>query len=240
MDLDAPIGDFVPELRAAYSGRAVGSLLNHRSGLADYSELPEYKLSVSSGDRAWPVPELLERCIALKHDNADFHYSNIGYLLLRMGLQRVSGKSYFSSISELVLQPLGIEGFAEWVEPLDSMPDYDPRWVYSGTFLAEPQAIGPALAKLASHRQSTIGLTAGLFPVPVANSGFDSPGYSFGFMSDGNPPTMVGHGGGGPGFQLMALVKASDWSSDIQVSTKGDLDQAKAILELKQKLSAKD
>jgi D-alanyl-D-alanine carboxypeptidase len=237
LDLKAAIGDFVPDLAEAYKTRPVASLLNHTSGLDDYSQLTEYNQAVANSEAAWSEAELLERCERLPHQRVGFHYSNIGYLLLRQAMEHSTGLGYFQSLEQLVFKPLGISGFAEWAEPHEDVPNYDPAWVYSGTFLAVPDAIAPALATLAKHRANTLGLAAGLAEVPYPNTGFEQPGYNFGFMANGNPPTHVGHGGGGPGFQLMALVNTNNWNSDVEISQTGDLDQAKAIEALKARLA---
>ena len=237
LDLTAAIGDFFPGLAEAYKTRTVASLLNHTSGLDDYSQLPDYNQAVANAETAWSESELLERCEQLPHQRVGFHYSNIGYLLLRQAMERTAGLGYFQALEQLVFKPLGISGFAEWAEPHEAVPNYDPAWVYSGTFLAEPEGIAPALAALAKYRAATLGLAAGLAEVPYPNTGFEQPCYNFGFMANGNPPSHVGHGGGGPGFQLMALVNTSNWNSAVEISQTGDLDQAKAIESLKARLA---
>ena len=237
LDLSSVIGEFVPDLAGAYKSRTVASLLNHTSGLDDYSQLTEYNQAVANSEPAWAISELLSRGEQLSHHRIGFHYSNIGYLLLRQAMEITTGLGYFQSLQQLVFQPLGITGFAEWAKPHSAVPNYDPAWVYSGTFLAQPEAIAPALAKLAKHRATTLGLAAGLIDVPYPNTGFEQPGYNFGFMTNGNPPTEVGHGGGGPGFQLMAMVNTSTWAADVEISQTGDFDQATAIRALKARLA---
>ena len=237
LDLSTAIGEYVPGIADVYKTRTLASLLNHTSGLDDYSQLAAYNQAVTDSERAWSASELLNRCEQLPHQRVGFQYSNIGYLLLLKAMQQTTGLGYFQSLEQLVFQPLGISDFAEWAEPHSAIPSYDPAWVYSGTFLSAPEAIAPALAALAKHRASTLGLAAGLNEVPYPNTGFEQPGYNYGFMANGNPPTHVGHGGGGPGFQLMALVSTSNWNSDVEISLTGDLDQAKAIEALKARLA---
>jgi D-alanyl-D-alanine carboxypeptidase len=237
LDLSSVIGEFVPDLPSSYKSRTVASLLNHTSGLDDYFQLTEYNQAVANSEPAWAISELLSRCEQLPHHRIGFHYSNIGYLLLRQAMEIGTGLAYFQSLQQLVFQPLGIAGFAEWAKPHSTVPDYDPAWVYPGTFLAQPEAIAPALATLAKRRATTLGLAAGLVDVPYPNTGFEQPGYNFGFMTNRNPPTEVGHGGGGPGFRLMALVNTGNWASDVEISQTEDFDQATAIQALKVRLA---
>ena len=237
--LQRHIGAVLPALPAVYASRSIESLLNHTSGLGDYAQLPAYRSAVAAGERAWERDRLLELCSDVSHNNAGFHYSNIGFLLLRMLVEQHTNSSFFTALSQLVFNPLGITGFSQWESPADVLPGYDPRWVYSGTFVAAPEAIAPAMAKLTQHRASTIGLCAGWVPVSHTGTGFDAPGYNFGFMTDGGSeseqPLRVGHGGSGPGFGLMALVDVPTGRSAVEYSGE-DFDQRSAIGRLRRTL----
>lgn len=236
LPLTEPIGNWVPDLAEDYADRRIGDLLNHTSGLGDYGSLPEYNAAVSALEPAWSRTELLGRAEGLPHAHEGFRYSNIGYLLLRMAVERATGKSYFQSLEQLVFAPLKITGLAEWDTPTDAVPGYDPRWVYSGTFLAKPEALAPALAALVAYRSAAGNLDAGHVTVPYPNTGFDHPAYSYGLMANGNPASMVGHGGGGPGFGLMALVNVETGKADLEYGLDQGWDQTAAILSLRVKL----
>jgi CubicO group peptidase (beta-lactamase class C family) len=232
---DAPIGDLLEGLAPTYANRTIGTLLNHTSGLADYGFLKSYHVAVDRRESAWSREELLDRCLEFKHSFEGFQYSNIGYLLLRMLLESRTGTSFFGALEQLVFEPLGIEGFAEWEAETDIVPGYDPRWVYSGTFIADPQAIAPAFAKLVSHRANTTGLAKGIVAVNHENTGFETPGYGLGLMTESGSqsehPRFVGHGGGGPGFGLMVLTNTTTWQTELEYATAG-FDQTQAITNL--------
>jgi len=238
-DLTQPISRYLPGLAEVYGIRTVGALLNHTSGLRDYGAAASYQQAVAAGEPAWSQGELLLLAENFAHqspDRQEFEYSNIGYLLLKQALEHNTGLRYFAALTKLVFEPLAINGFAEWAERHPSIPTYDPNWVYSGTFLGQQDLIAKNLAKLARHRAETIGLTAGLEPVPYPNTGFNNPGYNYGFMTNGNPPSAVGHGGGGPGFEMMALVSTDDWRSALEVNTEGGFNQTEAIDRLRAQL----
>jgi len=241
LSIQSPIGKFLPGLSPVYADRKIDQLLNHTSGLGSYGELPDYQSSVDAGLPAWPAELLLTKCLNINHDNVGFSYSNLGYLLLRMLVEEETGLPYFLALKQLVFEPLGLTDFAEWTLANDIVPGYDPGWVYSGTFLSTPEAIAPAVAKLAQHRSETLGLTAGLIPVDVDETGFDNPGYNFGFMTDGGftgkPPQLVGHGGSGPGFELMVLVNTFNWDSAVEYTTDG-FEQSEAIERLRSALNS--
>lgn len=239
VDLKSEIGQHVPGLSATYSSRQIKHLLNHTSGLDDYSTLAAYNEAVKANEPSWSRTALLERCESLNHTHDGFRYSNIGYLLLVMLVEQRTGQRYFEALRALVLDPLSIQGVCEWTSHHESIPNYDPGWVYSGTFLAEPEAIAPAVSRLVQHRSATIGLGAGLTPVPYPDTGFAEPSYNFGFMCDGGRDggavRFVGHGGGGPGFQLMVLTETNNFSSILDYSTQG-IDQSASIEGLKARL----
>ena len=239
--LDTQVGKFLPDLHDCYKSRVIVELLNHTSGLDDYGDMPEYRQAVKEGKPAWDREFLLALAAKLNHANHGFRYSNIGYLLLVLLIEKETQLPYFEAITKLVLNPLEIYGFEPWESRHSSIPDYDPNWVYSGTFLGDPKSIAPALLKLARHREETIGLKAGITPVSHPNTGFEHPGYGLGFMTDAGStelePRFVGHGGGGPGFNLMALVNTANWKSELEYSAR-EFDQSKAITSLIHKLSS--
>jgi CubicO group peptidase (beta-lactamase class C family) len=238
--LDSHLGDHLAGLDPIYSACKIENLLNHTAGLSDYSQLPEYAQAVANKVPAWSREELLTKTLELPNNHDGFHYSNVGYLLFRMLLEQKTNLGMFQAIRELVLKPLDIQGFKEWEEESNLVPGYDPKWVYSGTFLATETAILDGYLALIQHREQTTGLKIGLTTVPYPNTGFDNPHYGFGIMCDvdteTNEPLFVGHGGGGPGFTHMILLNTMNWKIAIETST-SDFNQKDAILRLREIIS---
>ncbi|RHA40262.1 serine hydrolase domain-containing protein [Cellulomonas rhizosphaerae] len=230
IDLDDAIGTHarVPD---ALGHLRVGDLLRHRSGLGDYFGWNDYREAVAGREPAWPDDLVLERAAAQGvAEPGGFQYSNIGYLMLRHALEQRHGVRLTELLVDRVLGPLGVTS----VHPLDrtddwagvrgsAVPDvaaYDPRWVYPGTFAADPDEIAAAVAALLGGalgaaipdvlRRSSLRLEAPGHP-------FAEPGYGFGVMTDGVPPTVLGHGGGGPGFTLFVLARADGSSAHLEV-----------------------
>lgn len=218
----------VPE---ALAHLRVGDLLRHRSGLGDYFGWADYRAQVAARAPAWPDDLVLERAAAQPLDSpGGFRYSNIGYLMLRHALEQRTGQSLLEVLVDRVLGPLGVssarpfERVGDWAGVRASrVPDvtaYDPRWVYPGTFVADPDEVAAGLAALVGGalgaavpdllRRSTLALAAPGHP-------FREPGYGYGVMSDGVPPTVLGHGGGGPGFTLFALARADGSAAHVEV-----------------------
>ena len=98
IDLDAPVGRYLPEAALPPAPITVAQLLSHTSGMAhDAPEFPR------GGDgRLWTgfAP------------GAKFSYSNIGFILLGRVVERVTGQPHQFVVERLVRQKLGIRGMA--------------------------------------------------------------------------------------------------------------------------------
>ena len=87
----------------------VRHLLNHSSGIHNYTEKPGFYAHVTE---PISLPELVA---SFKNDPYDFSpgekysYSNSGYVLLGYLIERVSGQSYESYIENTLLRPLGMK-----------------------------------------------------------------------------------------------------------------------------------
>ena len=240
-DLATPVGDLVPGLPAVLANRKLWNLLNHTSGLGDYGPIPEYQRAVANNEPAWSRADFLNHVSSLPHDKSGFSYSNIGYFLLRLAVEQKTGLSYFESLNQLVFPNIDFTQVAQW-ESIDDwkfedkpaeLQKYDPRWVYSGTFLADPEALCVAFAKLVQLRSQGLGLEAGNNLLDYPNTGMDEPGYNLGFMTNGQQPMHVGHGGGGPGLGLMILGKPGDSAFQLEYQFGNEFDQTAAIKRLR-------
>ena len=238
--LDEPIGNYAKAIPNAFADRTIESLLNHTSGISDYSDLTEYHQAVERREPAWSREELFKNTQSLNHRRQGFHYSNIGYLLLRIAVEEQTGSSMFQAIEKFVLQPLAIEGFSEWENESDLVPNYDPKWVYSGTFLATRESVIAGYLKVIQRRDQQGLLGTGMTAVNFPDSGFENPHYGFGVMCDVSTstgkPQLVGHGGGGPVFAHMILVNTQNWRTEIETS-RGELNQRDAILRLREAIA---
>ncbi len=109
---DDHLTDFFPEFPAYGKSITVRNLLNHTSGLPDYEELlmkqypdtPPEKIPqiLDAG-----VLKLLERQTSGKFaPGSRWEYSNSGYAVLAMIVERVSGKSFGQFLRERIFTPL--------------------------------------------------------------------------------------------------------------------------------------
>lgn len=104
IDLDTPIRRYLPESRIYLRDVTVGQLLTHTSGLVDH-----YK--VGGSERTYSNTDVLD---ILRADSLRFEpgtraaYSNSGYVLLALLVERVTGKPFAAFLRERLFEPLGM------------------------------------------------------------------------------------------------------------------------------------
>jgi CubicO group peptidase (beta-lactamase class C family) len=190
-------------------------LLQHRAGLCDYGELPEYHAAVVRGDAPWSPDDMLLRSDAarLRYPPGEgWGYSNIGYFLAVRAMEAASGQSLESVLQSRVLHPLEIDQVRVAREVADmagaamgKAEGYDPGRVYHGLLVGPLRQAPLLLDRL---------LTGGLLPAALRDElltghpvegdqgerPWSRPAYGLGVMMDrGRPDHPVGHTGGGPG-----------------------------------------
>lgn len=111
MRLDDPIGEHVPELAEARSPLAratVRELLGHQSGVTrDGGHADFWQLETPFPTRAELVAAVLDDG-AVHARNEHFKYSNVGYALVGLALEAVTGTPYAEHLRTAVLEPLGL------------------------------------------------------------------------------------------------------------------------------------
>jgi CubicO group peptidase (beta-lactamase class C family) len=121
VQLDAPVGRYLPEWFADEPALRVTHLLNQTSGLADFLWLEGYRKL--GDDATTPMASYVALGAAAPRKYAPgtrWSYSNTNYKALALIAERVTGRSFDSLLPELVLRPAGIDG----IEPChDLRPD---------------------------------------------------------------------------------------------------------------------
>jgi D-alanyl-D-alanine carboxypeptidase len=192
---------------------SVRRLLDHTSGVRDYGSLAEYHEAVrTQPGLAWDDDEFLARAAAAGQQfepGEGWAYSNTGYLLLRRLLDEHGGLAAF-------LPRIGLAGapVAERLSDLDAAVPapsallldgiddvrgvYDPRWVGHRTLVARAEDLVGFWRNLPAEMLDPRTFV----PVGFDALGFARPSYGLGLMADPENPlgTVVGHGGGGPGY----------------------------------------
>jgi D-alanyl-D-alanine carboxypeptidase len=112
LSLDDTIGELLPELPEAWSKVTLRQLLNHTSGIPDFSLTPEFREALlASLTKAPPPEELLsfvEEEDLLFDPGSEYHYSNSDNVVVALMVEAATGKSYEDQLRERVYGPLGL------------------------------------------------------------------------------------------------------------------------------------
>ncbi|SDT39641.1 serine hydrolase domain-containing protein [Actinoplanes derwentensis] len=110
--LDTPIERYLPGVVPNGAHITVRMLLNHTSGLFNYTEDPEFMLSVlQDPGYAHTEKELLD--VAFAHEplfapGADWSYSNTNYIVAGLLAEKLTGTSLPDLVQQRIAQPLGL------------------------------------------------------------------------------------------------------------------------------------
>jgi D-alanyl-D-alanine carboxypeptidase len=231
--LDRAVQEYLPEypLETLLSVRQI---LNHTAGLPDYGGMPEYAAAVRAHpERAWSSGEFLERTLErglLFAPGEGWAYSNIGYLTIRLLVERVTGLSLRQAVARHIVEPLGLTetfvaesladavaltpGYSSWLDPGGPLvavsARYDPGWVSHGVVISTAPELARIIESVFDGRLVPPGLLSEMLQpirVPGEHPPFVEPSYGLGVMLDPGSPfgLVAGHGGGGPGYSTGAL-----------------------------------
>ncbi|EGL19632.1 MULTISPECIES: serine hydrolase domain-containing protein [unclassified Paenibacillus] len=111
LNLDDSIDKWLPGVIQGngYDGKqiTVRQLLNHTSGIADY--LKSDKINLMETRKSYTPEEIVKIGLAMPADFAPgkgWSYSNTGYVLLGMLIEKVTGTSYAEEIEKRIIEPL--------------------------------------------------------------------------------------------------------------------------------------
>ncbi|MEP2116691.1 MAG: serine hydrolase domain-containing protein [Bauldia litoralis] len=112
LSLDSPIGDVLPDLPAAWHPVTLAQLLNHTSGLPDYTASPGFGQQVGANPaQSLPPGELLAFVTDQPLNFApgsDYRYSNSDNLVVALMAEAVTGDTYPAVLQDIVFDPLGL------------------------------------------------------------------------------------------------------------------------------------
>ncbi len=107
LTLDTPIASFFEHPPAFWRQISIHHLLTHTSGLIDYEELMQPDAAAQLSDR--DVLELVRRIErGYAAPGAAFRYSNTGYCLLALIIERVAAQPFAAFLQEQVFTPAGM------------------------------------------------------------------------------------------------------------------------------------
>ncbi|HLO84836.1 MAG TPA: serine hydrolase domain-containing protein [Nostocaceae cyanobacterium] len=230
LTLDTSLQPYTPFLDTPITLR---QLLSHTSGLPEYGELPIYFASVKANPASpWSTQEFLE---IIQKQGLQFppgqgwKYSNIGYLVLRCVLEKITGLSIQQLLEKVIFNPLGLQktflpqslddvyqltpGYSNFFHQ-DELQDisqiYHPGWVAHSVVISTAPELAKIIDALFTGKIIPPDLVEQMLS-PVHIFGEYPPlklaGYGLGLALDVESPygKMGGHNGGGPGYSTAAF-----------------------------------
>ncbi len=116
--LDAPFGTYLPDYPDVTIARQVTieQLLTHSSGLGNYWE-PIASRAPQAYVRLTDFLPLFQGVPLAFAPGTRFDYSNVGYVVLGLVIEAISGMSFQDHVQQTIFDPLGMRGSGYW--PLD-------------------------------------------------------------------------------------------------------------------------
>lgn len=103
VDLDRPVGAYLPKAAEPMASATIKQILQHRSGMIEYC---------GSDERTVTKDDLLRRCMGAKLEAKraqDIHYSNPAFSVLAALVEEVSGESVDAYVQRRITGPLGMK-----------------------------------------------------------------------------------------------------------------------------------
>ncbi|WP_307868733.1 serine hydrolase domain-containing protein [Umezawaea beigongshangensis] len=239
VSLDAPVSRHLPGLLPDGDAITVRMLLQHTSGLFNYTNVfPEDDLAPLQ--RHWDPEELVALATARPLDfppGTAWNYSNTNYVVAGMLVERVTGRPYGEVVRQRVLRPLGMRST---LFPGDRTTLPEPHahgYVTVGGAVVDATEINPSGAWAAGEVVTTTAdldrFTAALLSgrvVPPAQlaemtrTTEVSPDYGLGLQRETSSCGVQawGHAGGIPGYlSLMLSTRDSGTRMELSMTTDG-------------------
>ena len=221
IELDAPITRYLPDYPAAQGAVTVHQLLSHTGGIPEHTNRPDFVDIMRDPVAPEAFLEVFSGEPLDFEPGSAYRYSNSGYFLLGVIIERVTGQPYAEALRQRLLEPLGLSDtvYQDNTTVLDRMASgYDRvgadvrHTAYIDTGI--PYAAGMMVSTVRDLHTWTRALHAARpfesaetltrMTTPVMNS------YAYGIDNSmmpmgGKMVRAIGHSGGIPGFRSMLI-----------------------------------
>jgi D-alanyl-D-alanine carboxypeptidase len=223
--LDDPVSKHLPDAPASWTKVTVNELLNHTSGIPDYTDTPGFLGGLYSPPRSFAEILKLVRDKPLAFEpGTSYRYDNTGYAVLIRIIETVSGQSYGDYLADHLFRPLGmndtgVDEFGRIVPGLAtgySLGSHGWEEAQDLRGLGDPYS---TVGDMLRWRQGLFGgrvLSPGSLKLMTTDWGH---GYGFGLRiarRDGHE--LILHAGGEPGFRSALYWYPSDGITSIGLS----------------------
>ena len=235
LNYDDPVSKYIPEFsRSAHLGQlTLRQLLNHTSGIPDYGDLG---IDDSGLDQPALVAILLEKEDLLAEPGQKYRYSNTGYALLAIVVERVSGKRFGEFLEQEIFAPVGMSntfvydsaarrkvlaaiGYGQFGQVDDARPTAIPGdgGIYST--IDDLFKWDQALYTEKLVRQSTL---AEAFTPGKVQQGVSTYGFGWNIEDEDGGGKYLWHTGSNAGFRAFISRRLSDRVTVIMLTNKGN------------------
>jgi D-alanyl-D-alanine carboxypeptidase len=257
--IDDPLSVYLPHYDAHGKTITLRHLLTHTSGIKGYTELDAFGARMAE---AFPRDELVAMFEAeplMFEPGTRWSYSNSGYYLLGLVIEKVTGKPYADAVRELAIQPAGLVDTSYCPQQMTTERQARPYAVKDGAVvpaapldMEHPYAAGSLcstavdlarwIRALASGRVVNATTWPQMITPVTLNDGTSFP-YGFGLQTGplGDHP-KIGHGGGINGFiSAMDMFPADELvivvltNSETELAPQISKQLAQAVLKIEEK-----
>ncbi len=112
LSINDPISKWLPDLENVDSTILIVQLLNHTSGVYNFSAHPSLAdVTMADPSKIWTPQEVIESFVLEPHfaPGAAFAYSETGYLLLGLIVESATGSDFETILKERILDPVGLQ-----------------------------------------------------------------------------------------------------------------------------------
>ena len=215
LSVDDPVSKYYPAAPAAWSRITLKHLLQHQSGIPNYTNNGVFMLRTSMLDHS------LEQMIAVTRDRpldfepgSRYSYSNSGYVLLGHVIEKASGKTYADYLQATILNPLGLKdtGYDSSTALIPRRAqgyDLGPNGVTNARYLSMtvPHGAGAIYSTVDDLLKWDQALTKGAILSEASRKAMFTPSlqdYGFGWnITKGFDHPVIAHSGGIHGFSSM-------------------------------------
>ena len=224
LNLDDPIKKWLPSLPAYADPITIRHLLTHTSGLIDYEDV--IPAGTTSQLHDVDVLHLLEQQTKTYFTpGTSYRYSNSGYALLALIVERASGKSFAEYLRDRIFLPLGMKTTVAHQDDVDTVVNRAYGYPRDQSLTSAVLGDGGVYTSANELVHWLNALDAGKFAeamIPRVDT--DKPGVKYGFgwrISERNGHKIVWHTGETVGFRN-ALVRVPDRKLSVVVLTNRD------------------
>lgn len=211
VSLDDPLAKWVPSVPKT-DGVTVRMLLNHTSGIFNYTEVPAF---FADPKKKWTPREIVDLATANEPYFApgkSWQYSNTNYVLLGMIAEKAGGAKVSALIRARALEPAGLThtfldgeeplvgalatGFSKTGKDVTQQSDMSGPWT-AGAMAASGADLCDWVARLFGERKVLGEAELKLMIDDSIKLGFTQQRYGLGVMISNGGPAGVGYGHGG-------------------------------------------